>query len=386
MTKKQKLIWVVTVVLSAVYIIVGNRIADNGYVMRDELANGVAEKMKVVKILDTEYEQTLFGEYAEARGEDIILFEGEFPNGYKKGSVVRAVQRVDKMYAVEMRPVQEGNTIIVYNNPDSEIDAKYMFAEFHRVTVIWVLIGLFCLLLLLFGRGKGVNTLISLVYTIGAIFLVFIPAVLANGNIYLWAIITCVYIIFMTLFIVSGFTRKSFGAIIGCTGGVMVSGILVFFCDIFLHMSGLVSEDSMYLMLLNPDNPVDIKAIIFASIIIGAVGAIMDVSMSLSSALAELKEQAPDLGKAGLIRSGFVIGRDIMGTMSNTLILAYIGSSLSTTLLLVAYNSQTVLLFNTEMIVMELLNAVAGSFGILLTIPLTSVVCGVLYDKKQKSE
>ena len=302
MTKKQKLIWVVTVVLSAVYIIVGNRIADNGYVMRDELANGVAEKMKVVKILDTEYEQTLFGEYAEARGEDIILFEGEFLNGYKKGSVVRAVQRVDKMYAVEMRPVQEGNTIIVYNNPDSEIDAKYMFAEFHRVTVIWVLIGLFCLLLLLFGRGKGVNTLISLVYTIGAIFLVFIPAVLANGNIYLWAIITCVYIIFMTLFIVSGFTRKSFGAIIGCTGGVMVSGILVFFCDIFLHMSGLVSEDSMYLMLLNPDNPVDIKAIIFASIIIGAVGAIMDVSMSLSSALAELKEQAPDLGKAGLIR------------------------------------------------------------------------------------
>lgn len=386
MTKKQKLIWVVTVVLSAVYIIVGNRIADNGYVMRDELANGVAEKMKVVKILDTEYEQTLFGEYAEARGEDIILFEGEFLNGYKKGSVVRAVQRVDKMYAVEMRPVQEGNTIIVYNNPDSEIDVKYMFAEFHRVTVIWVLIGLFCLLLLLFGRGKGVNTLISLVYTIGAIFLVFIPAVLANGNIYLWAIITCVYIIFMTLFIVSGFTRKSFGAIIGCTGGVMVSGILVFFCDIFLHMSGLVSEDSMYLMLLNPDNPVDIKAIIFASIIIGAVGAIMDVSMSLSSALAELKEQAPDLGKAGLIRSGFVIGRDIMGTMSNTLILAYIGSSLSTTLLLVAYNSQTVLLFNTEMIVMELLNAVAGSFGILLTIPLTSVVCGVLYDKKQKSE
>ncbi|MBR5252059.1 MAG: YibE/F family protein [Oscillospiraceae bacterium] len=386
MTKKQKLIWVFTVVLSAVYIIVGNRIADNGYVMRDELANGVAEKMKVVKILDTEYEQTLFGEYAEARGEDIILFEGEFLNGYKKGSVVRAVQREDKMYAVEMRPVQEGNTIIVYNNPDSEIDVKYMFAEFHRVTVIWVLIGLFCLLLLLFGRSKGVNTLISLVYTIGAIFLVFIPAVLANGNIYLWAIITCVYIILMTLLIVSGFTRKSLGAIIGCAGGVMVSGILVFFCDIFLHMSGLVSEDSMYLMLLNPDNPVDIKAIIFASIIIGAVGAIMDVSMSLSSALAELKEQAPDLGKAGLIRSGFVIGRDIMGTMSNTLILAYIGSSLSTTLLLVAYNSQTVLLFNTEMIVMELLNAVAGSFGILLTIPLTSVVCGVLYDKKQKSE
>lgn len=385
MTKKQKLVWIATVIICGLYIVLGNRIANSGYVMRDQLANGVAEKMKVIKIIDTEYEYTLFGDDAEARGEDIILFEGQFLDGYKKGSIVRAVQRVDKMYAVEMRPVQEGGNIIVYNNPDEEIDVKYMFAEHYRVTVLWVLIAVFALLLLLFGRSKGINTLISLVYTIGAIFLVFIPAVLSNRNIYLWAIITCVYIIFMTLLIVSGFTRKSLGAIIGCASGTAISGVLVFFCDMFLHMSGLVNEDAMYLMLLNPDDPVDIKAIIFAAIIIGAVGAIMDVSMSLSSSLAELKEQAPDLGKAQLIRSGFVIGRDIMGTMSNTLILAYIGSSLSTTLLLVAYNSQTLLLFNTEMIVVELLNAVAGSFGILLTIPLTSVVCGVLYDKMEKS-
>lgn len=388
MTKKQKLAWVLTVLLSALYIFIGNRVANKNYIMRDTLANGIPEKMKVVQIIDAEYELALYGENAEAHGEDIILFEGEFLEGYKKGTTALAVQRVDELYAVEMRPVEVGNTIIVYSNPDPDIDVKYMFAEFHRVTVLWVLIAVFALLLLVFGRGKGVNTLISLIYTIGAIFLVFIPGVLSNGNIYLWAISTCAYIILMTLLIVCGYTRKSLAAIIGCASGTAVSGILVIFCDQFLHLTGLVSEDSMYLMMLNTDNPVDIKAIIFASIVLGAVGAVMDVAMDISSALAEIKSQIPDIDRKQLIKSGFAIGRDVMGTMSNTLILAYIGSSLATTLLLVAYNSSTLLLFNTEMIVVELLQAIAGSFGILLSIPLTSFVCGVLYaDKKaEKAE
>jgi len=373
----------VTVLLSVLYIVFGNRLAKQNYIMRDDLSNGVPEKMKVVAIIDAEYEYALYGEDAEAHGEDIVLFEGEFLQGYKKGTTALAVQRVDELYAVEMRPVEVGNTIIVYSNPDPLIDVRYMFAEYNRVTILWVLIAVFAVMLLVFGRGKGVNTLVSLMLTIGAIFFVFIPAVLANGNIYLWAISTCAYIILMTLLIVCGYTRKSLAAIIGCASGTAVSGILVIFCDRFLHMTGLVSEDSMYLMMLNTENPVDIKAIIFASIILGAVGAVMDVAMDISSALSELKIQVPDISRSQLIKSGFAIGRDVMGTMANTLILAYIGSSLSTTLLLVAYNSSPLLLFNTEMIIVELLQAIAGSFGILLSIPLTSLVCGVLYaDKK----
>ena len=385
MGKKQKIAWVLTVLLSALYIFLGNRAANRNYIMRDDLSNGVPEKMKVVRIIDAEYEYTLYGENTEAHGEDIILFEGEFLKGYKKGTRALAVQRVDEFYAVEMRPVEVGSKIVVYANPDPEIDVKYMFAEFHRVTILWVLIAVFCVLLLLFGCGKGVNTLVSLVFTIGAIFLVFIPGVLANGNIYMWAISTCAYIILMTLLIVCGFTRKSLAAIIGCASGVFVSGVMVLFCDKFLHLTGLVNEDSMYLMMLNTENPVDIKAIIFAAIILGAVGAIMDVSMSLSSSLSEMKEQVGNMTAAQITKSGMVVGRDIMGTMANTLILAYIGSSLSVTLLLAAYNSSTpLLLFNSEMILVELLQAVAGSLGILLTIPLTSIVCGILYRNEEK--
>jgi len=281
-----------------------------------------------------------------------------------------------------MRPVGAGDKIAVYRNPDDQIDVNYMFAEFNRVTVLWWLIGGFMFLLLLFGRKKGLSTIISLGLTIGAIFLVFVPAVLSYCNIYLWSLMTCVYIIFMTLLIVNGYTRKSLAAIIGCVGGVIVTGSLVKFCDLFLHTTGLVDEDALYLMMLNPENPLDIKAVVFAAIIIGAVGAVMDVAMDIASALAELKSQVPDISATQIVKSGFTIGRDIIGTMANTLILAYIGSSLSCTLLMVAGNPSLLLLFNTEMIVVELLQTIAGSFGMLLTIPLTSVVCGVLYGSK----
>ena len=383
---KQKIIYVLTVVLCVLLLFAGRKYATAKPAVENTGTVTVSEKVKVTAVVDPEYEKTAFPDDWEMRGESIVLFEGEFMNGYKKGERELMVQRVDDLYAVEMRPVGEGDKIAVYRNPDEQIDVNYMFAEFNRVTILWWLVGTFMFLLLLFGRKKGVSTIISLALTIGAIFLVFVPAVLSYCNIYLWSLMTCVYIIFMTLLIVNGYTKKSLAAIIGCVGGVAVTGALVKFCDLFLHTTGLVDEDALYLMMLNPENPLDIKAVVFAAIIIGAVGAVMDVAMDISSALAELKSQVPDISTAQIVKSGFTIGRDIIGTMSNTLILAYIGSSLSCTLLMVAGNPSLLLLFNTEMIVVELLQTIAGSFGMLLTIPLTSVVCGVLYGSEGGKE
>ncbi|MBQ9845509.1 MAG: YibE/F family protein [Oscillospiraceae bacterium] len=383
---KQKIIYLLTVVLCVLLLVMGRRFATANPTVENTGIVTVAEKVKVTAVVDPEYEKTVFSEDWEMRGESIVLFEGEFMEGYKKGKRELMVQRVDDLYAVEMRPVSQGDKIAVYRNPDDQIDVNYMFAEYNRVTILWWLVAAFMFLLLLFGRGKGVSTIISLVLTVAAIFVVFVPAVLSYGNIYLWSLMTCVYIIFMTLLIVNGYTKKSLAAIIGCLGGVAVTGILVKFCDLFLHTTGLVDEDALYLMMLNPENPLDIKAVVFAAIIIGAVGAVMDVAMDISSALAEIKSQVPDISRTQIIKSGFTIGRDIIGTMSNTLILAYIGSSLSCTLLMVAGNPSLLLLFNTEMIVVELLQTIAGSFGMLLTIPLTSIVCGVLYGGNPESE
>ena len=118
---------------------------------------------------------------------------------------------------------------------------------------------------------------------------------------------------------------------------------------------------------------------IFAGVILGAVGAVMDVSVSISSSLKELYDQVERPTFGGLVKSGVNIGRDIMGTMANTLVLAYIGCELSATLLLVSLSTSVTTLFTVEKIVAELLQALVGSIGILLTIPLTAVVSAALY-------
>lgn len=138
----------------------------------------------------------------------------------------------------------------------------------------------------------------------------------------------------------------------------------------------------MYLLFLNPADPVDLKAIIFSTIIIGALGAIMDVAMDIASALNELAATTAEPTRKMLLQAGNNIGRDILGMMSNTLILAYIGGSLTIVLLFFAYNHSLLYLLNKEMVVVEILQAVIGSFGILFTIPFTSFICSRLYVKK----
>jgi uncharacterized membrane protein len=228
---------------------------------------------------------------------------------------------------------------------------------------------------------QGLKTVISLGFTCVSVFAVLIPAILNGHNIYLWSVIICVYITLMTLSLISGFNTKSLCSVIGCLSGVACAGLTVLVMDKFLNMTGLLEEESIYLYQLYPDNPINLKAIIFAMITIGALGAVMDVSMSISSSLFELKTKSPSIQPKELMKSGFTIGRDMMGTMANTLVLAYIGSSLTCVLLLVSYNANIEQVINKEVIVAEVLQALAGSMGMLLTLPLTSAVCAAVYYK-----
>ena len=382
--KKDRLIYTLTIILSALYIFFGNKAANVNkidYSLENDI--GTPLKAQVTTVVDENYADVIYEGFETE--DEIILFQAKILTGYRKGEEITAIQQIDSMYAVRQKTVSPGDKVVIYKNQNANVEnIRYMFAEYHRVDFIIVLWVLFLVLLLVLGRRNGLNTLVSLAFTIASIFYVFIPAVLNGGNVYSWSVSTCIYIILMTLLIISGFSKKSLAAMIGCSSGVLMAGFITVLANHFCRLTGLTTEDSMYLLFLNNENPIDLKAIVFAAIILGAVGAIMDVSMSLSSSLAEMKEQVGDMSAAQITRSGMVVGRDIMGTMANTLILAYIGSSLSVTLLLAAYNSSTpLLLFNSEMILVELLQAVAGSLGILLTIPLTSIVCGILYRNEK---
>jgi uncharacterized membrane protein len=199
------------------------------------------------------------------------------------------------------------------------------------------------------------------------------------------SLLVCVYTIVMTLLLVIGFNKKSLTSALGCLGGLAVSGIIAVIMDKVLLLTGVVDEHSRYLVNLPSGSPINLNAIIFAGIIIGAMGAVEDVSTSLASSLWEIKEKAGKIKFETLFRSGLTIGRDIMGSMANTLILAYIGSSLSVVFVLSVYSGSLLALFNMEMIVVEILQALIGSLGILFSMPLTALICSVVYLRKERA-
>ena len=312
-----------------------------------------------------------------------IHFEARILDGEDKGDKIAGIQLIDGTIYTHFPRVEEGQNIIVTRSQNTDGKLVWAYVSHDRIAPLIILCVILSVCLLIFGRMSGLNTLISLAFTILAVFLVYIPAILAGHNVYLWTFIIALFIVSMTLILVNGWNSKSLVAAIGCMGGVVVSGLILLFMDIFLKITGVINDESIYLTLLDTPTPLDLKAIAYGAMIIGAIGAIMDVAVNIAASLHEVKVQNRKLGSKSLFRSGMTIGRDILGTMMNTLVLAYIGSSLSLVLILyVNFSQAPTYLFNTEMIVVEILQSLIGSFGLLSTIPLSAYVASMFYKNK----
>ncbi|MFV0497882.1 MAG: YibE/F family protein [Candidatus Fimivivens sp.] len=382
---KQKAIYIGSIILSILYLFCGSKIAASNMPEFEHIYQDNCERAQVEGIISRQSAAQEVGGMQYGQGVNIV-FGAKLLTGPQKGSLITVLQNCDPDSPYQLREVKTGDHVLVIENPEFQGEIKWMVGEYVRTDTLLVFAVIFGVLLILFGRLKGFNTILSLSFTCLAIFAVFVPAILSGKNIYFWAILTCAFIIIMTLLIVNGANKKSLCSGIGCFCGILLSGALTLFSDNFLHLTGMLNEESLYLKFLIEGQTIDLKAIIFAAILIGAVGAIMDVAISLSSALYEIYEATPNCTPAAIMRSGMTIGRDIMGTMSNTLVLAYIGGSLSLTLLLIAYSSSWLGLLNREMIVVEILQALVGSFGLLLTIPMTSAVCASIYCLSNKDD
>jgi uncharacterized membrane protein len=357
------------------FLYAGNRVASSG--MAVEYGGGpTTVEADVARVLDVS--ESGFSEWTEGT---VVTFEAAVRTGERKGETLTAVQTLGSYLAIYEREVAEGDRVLLISS-----EGDWHFAGYVRFDKILVLGAVFVVLLLLFGRMKGFCALLALGFTCAAIFSVFIPAVLSGKNIYAATVVVCVFSIVVTLFIVYGVNRKSLSAVAGCFGGVSAAALLTLVKSRALRLTGFVDEESLYLLFLPTKEPIDLKAIIFAGIIIGAVGAVMDVAVSIASALSELTENAPEMTRAGIFRSGVNIGKDIMGSMTNTLVLAYIGSSLSVLLLLIVYAGSFAELLNGELVIVEFLQALIGSLGILLTMPLTALVCALLYAREPAPE
>lgn len=344
-------------------------------------------KAKVIALEDVKIDEISMGEGADSVSNKSIYFKAEFVSGPDKGKTISMLQYIDYMYSVQPKTVQNGDSIVVSYVPDPASGQEtWMFIEYNKINYLILICLVFFACIILIGRSKGIATIVSLVFTGAGIFLVYVPAILSGKNIYLSTIVISIFIILMSLSLINGINIKTFCAVLGNIGGVAVAGALALFTNYLLGITGYINEDSMFLMYINTENPLDLRAIVWGSIVIGSLGAVMDVAMSIASAMNELSETMEDKSAKKMIKSGMNIGKDAIGTMTNTLILAYIGGSLATVLLLVTSNKDPLYLFNMEMIIVEILQGVIGSMGILFAVPVTVVVAARLFNKPNHSK
>lgn len=256
--------------------------------------------------------------------------------------------------------------------------------EFHLQDVardhgLLFLLILFVILLLVVGWIKGLKTLITLVFTGVVIAKFMLPLLLQGYSPIPVTIFSSLLIIVFILIGIGGFNFKSLAAIIGTGVGVFVAGILAFYVGEISYLTGFSSNEAQ--MLLTGDFTIDIRGLLFAGIIIGSLGAITDVAMSVASSAAEIKKANPEMGIFQLINAAFNVGRDIMGTMANTLILAYVGGSLHLLLLLMRTETDWLRIINMDLIATEVVRGLAGSIGLIVSIPVTALVAAFLLEK-----
>ncbi len=314
-----------------------------------------------------------------------VKFSAVIKSGNNKNKEIEVKQYFDSALIYSPPIVKIGERIIVTRVNVVDTDEKeWVFVERNRMGMLLGLTLLFLLAILLIGKLKGVTTIVALIYTVLAIFSVYIPGILAGHNIYLLTVIIAIFATLVTIPLVNGFNKKALVGIMGNLGGILLAGILGLIMNAAMHISGFLDPDYGLLAMLDNGVELDLRALVWGGIVIGSLGAIMDIAVSLASALYELAHEMQQPSFKKMMKAGMNIGTDAIGTMTNTLILAYIGSSLAVVLLLTAYNKEALLLFNLEMIVVEILQAVVGSLGILLAVPLTAFFGATVFIPKKK--
>ena len=242
-----------------------------------------------------------------------------------------------------------------------------------RDSHVFALLGLFFAALILLGRGQGLKSALGLVFTCVLIVTVLIPALFAGFppvpvSIGLVSIMTIVSFI-----LISGFTRKTYTAIAGTVSGITIAGIISAIVSYSAQLSGVNMEGGEQLLNLASDYNLKLDGLLFTSILIASLGAVMDVSMSIASSMQEMLAVNPRLSKKELFRSGLTVGKDITGTMSNTLILAFAGSSLPLVMMIWGYSMSFTQFINIPRIVIEVMHGISGSIGIIAAVPCTAL-------------
>lgn len=332
---------------------------------------------RVVRVLE---DRTVVDEATEGIWRGSMELEIEILTGRYKGETAVTSNYFSSLYNVR---VLDGDKVSIRIDTIDEGEYEVSIYNYYRVPQIMGSILAFALLLVIIGGKKGAKSVVGLLFTMVCIIWILLPLTLKGYSALTVTILLILVCSFVTFFLIDGIGTKTIVATVGSVCGVLAGAVFSLIAQELMSVTTFRMDEAETLLLITSTTGLKLKNLFLCGILIACMGAVMDVAMSITSAIAELHEVHPGLKTKDLFRSGMNIGRDAMGTMSNTLILAFAGNSFNMMLMIYSYGVSFQQLMNTDFMAIEVIRSVAGSIGIVCTVPFVAFIAAYVYGRKR---
>ena len=281
----------------------------------------------------------------------------------------------DKLF----RPGDKAQAVV--HHYDGEIISVNLI-DYYRLDGELLLALAFAVFLVVFARGVGLRSVFSFAITILVLWKILVPLFLKGHNPIIVGLAAVAIMTFVILALVYGFDKKLLSSFCGAMSGIVFAMVLSIICTSSFHIHGAVMANSEAL-LYSGFQDLNLTRIFMASVCVGASGSVMDLSVDITSAVSEVVRNCPGISRKEAIKSGLTVARAAMGTMTTTLLLAYSGTCIATLMTFMAQGTPVYNILNNNIVAAEIINTIAGSFGLAMTAPLTAVIAGTVLAKSQ---
>ena len=338
-------------------------------------ANLTYERARIIKVVGEELEEDSLHKGIYTGSQDVVL---ELLSGADKGETYETKNYVSALYNIICK---EGTKVIVTFDNRPGTTNKVSVYSYDRENILYFVIAVFFAAMCGVGGKKGVKSVLGLIFTFVSVIFVFVPLIYKGYPPIVAALLIAAVTTFASFSLLNGFTLKTLCAVLGTISGVTIAGVVSSIAGGLAHLTGFNTQEAETLMLVAQDHHMQVRGILFAGILLASLGAIMDIAISIAAAIQELTDANPKLTAKQLFISGLNIGRDMIGTMSNTLILAFAGSSLGMMIVIYSYNVPFYQLINTDMVGIELIQSMAGSIAVVFTAPIMAILSAWIFTR-----
>ncbi len=332
------------------------------------------EKAQVIQIIRDNIQE----DGSRVGAQTVLL---QLNSGAHKGMEVEASSSSSYLYGADCTVGMH----VIANISESNGNMVVTVYSYDRSLVLYAIVALFLVTLWLIGGRQGINAALGLIFTFVCILFLYLPMLYKGYSPFWAAVLVAALTTVVTMYLIGGVSVKTAASILGTVLGVVIAGVFATVFGYVTKISGYNVSDIEDLVFIGAKTDIQIGGLLFSGILIAALGAVMDVSMSIASTISELHETNPSMNAKALFRSGIHVGKDMMGTMSNTLILAFTGSSINTLIFIYAYDYDYHQVINLYSIGIEIIQGISSTMGVILTVPLVSLISAWMIGRQQKN-